>query len=277
MFNQMVINPAYAGSKEVIEAKMLARTQWVGVDGAPNTQTLSVHGPLKKKRVGLGGHLIADQIGPKKMVGVFGAYAYRLPILQGNLAMGLRFGVYNYSYNWGKVDYKDNNDPYAGLATTRTTTPSADFGLYYNNDIMYAGVAATHIFNGRITPLKNPNGDNAQLSPHIFATYGIGFRVNEQLVLNPSFVIKATKAAPMNVDISCNALLDDKIWVGVSVRSNFGFVVLAQYYLTDKLKMGYAYELGTNAFERNTKGTHEIMIGYDFNLYKSKILSPRYL
>src|ERR1043166_65948 len=83
MFNQMAINPAYAGSKEALSTTAFIRDQWTGIEGAPKTQTISVHGPLKSKKVGIGGAVIADQIGPKKSIGALVSYAYRIPVKNG--------------------------------------------------------------------------------------------------------------------------------------------------------------------------------------------------
>ena len=99
MFNQLAINPAYAGSKEALSTAMFLRNQWTGIEGAPKTETFTLHGPLKKRKVGLGLAIISDKIGPKKTTGIMGSYAYRIPIKNGKLAFGLRFGVYNYTYN----------------------------------------------------------------------------------------------------------------------------------------------------------------------------------
>src|SRR4051812_1318734 len=85
MFNQMAINPAYAGSKEALSSAVLLRSQWTGIEGAPKTETFTIHGPLKKKKVGLGFTVIGDQIGPKKSIGALGSYAYRIPIKNGKL------------------------------------------------------------------------------------------------------------------------------------------------------------------------------------------------
>ena len=161
MFNQMAINPAYAGSKEALSATAFIRSQWTGIEGAPKTETFSIHGPLKKKKVGLGFSAIADQIGPKKSFGVLGSYAYRIQIKNGFLSMGLRAGVYQYTYNWADIKYKDQADIYNTNNSTSKIVPTADFGLYYYTNTMYIGYSITHLYNGRLTSTSNLNGDNA--------------------------------------------------------------------------------------------------------------------
>ena len=82
---------------------------------------------------------------------------------------------------------------------------------------------------------------------------------------------------PPTIDLNLNVLLDQKIWIGVSTRLHYGVVFLTQYNITKQFKLGYAYDLGLNTLGKASKGTHEIMIGYNFNILKAKMVSPRYL
>jgi type IX secretion system PorP/SprF family membrane protein len=277
MFNQMAINPAYAGSKEALSTAILLRSQWTGIDGAPKTETFTIHGPLKKKKVGLGFTVIGDQIGPKKSIGALGSYAYRIPIKNGKLSFGLRAGIYNYTYNWADITYKDANDVYNTGNSTSIIVPTADAGIYYYTNTMYIGFSATHLYNGRLTSIANPNGDNAQLSPHLFFTFGKAWALSDKLIFAPSFVIKGAKNSPYTADINLCFLIKERVWAGISIRGSYGFVALTQIQVTDKLKLGYAYDFGLNKIGRAGGGSHEIMIGYDFNIFKSKMMSPRYL
>jgi len=190
MFNQFALNPAYAGSKDALCVTMLLRDQWVGVDGAPKTSTLAIHGPLRKKKIALGFSMISDELGPKKSVGLLGSFAYKIKIYNGQLAMGLRYGIYNYSFNWGMINYQDKNDKYNLGVQTQQIIPSADAGLYYNTKDYYIGFSSTHILSSRLNFINNQNNDNIQLTPHFFATAGAGFRISENLILNPSFVVQ---------------------------------------------------------------------------------------
>ncbi|MCW3102370.1 MAG: hypothetical protein JWO09_810 [Bacteroidetes bacterium] len=277
MFNQMAINPAYAGSKEALSTAILLRSQWTGIDGAPKTETFTIHGPLKKKKVGLGFTVIGDQIGPKKSIGALGSYAYRIPIKNGKLAFGLRAGIYNYTYNWADITYKDANDVYNTGNSTSIIVPTADAGVYYYTNTMYIGLSATHLYNGRLTSVSNQNGDNAQLSPHFFFTFGKAWALSDKLIFSPSVVIKGAKNSPSTADINLCFLIKERIWAGISIRGSYGFVALTQIQVTDKLRLGYAYDFGLNKIGRAGGGSHEVMIGYDFNIFKSKMMSPRYL
>lgn len=280
MFNQLSLNPAYAGSREALNTALTYRNQWTKMDGAPTTVSAFAHGALKSKKIGLGAQLTNDEIGPKKVMGVSGTFAYR--IYFGNsskLAMGLRYGMYNYTMNWGEITYKDQTDPYNTMNITNKVVPSADFGIYYNSLKYYGGISATHILgNSKITEgVDNPLGVVSKLEPHIFTTAGAAFNLMDNLVFNPSFLTKFTQNAPPSIDVSANFFIDERIWIGGAYRLDYGLTLLTQYHITPKFKIGYSYDVGMNQIGKVSGHSHEIMIGYDFNLYKSKIISPRYL
>jgi type IX secretion system PorP/SprF family membrane protein len=276
MFNQLVINPAYAGSKNILSSALFLRAQWSGIDGAPRTESISIHGPLKKQKVGLGFAVIADQVGPKQSIGALGSYAYRFILGKGKLSFGLRAGVYNYIYNWNDIIYKDQADVYNTHTRTSIIVPTADAGIYYYTNTLYAGVSATHLYNGRLTTVSNLNGDNAVLSPHLFVTFGKGWEISDQLTFNPSFAVKMAKSSPTSVDVNLSFLLQQKIWMGISARSSKTMVIYAQLYLSEKFKIGYSMDIGFNKIERAGGPSHELMLSYDLKVYKSKMLSPRH-
>ena len=275
MFNQLVLNPAYAGSKEALTTAVFLRSQWTAIKGAPQTETITLHGPTHSKKVGLGLAVIADQIGPKQSIGALGSYAYRIRIRNGKLAMGLRFGIYNFTYNWDDIVYKDQADVYNLHTRTSMIVPTADAGLYYYTNSLYAGISATHLYSGRLTSVSSLTGDDASLAPHIFFTAGKGWEISDKLTFNPSLIIKAAKHSPSTGDLNLSFLLDQKIWLGASFRSSKMLVVYTQFYATEKFKIGYAYDFGFNQISKAGGGSHEIMLSYDFHIYKSKMLSPR--
>lgn len=277
MFNQMAINPAYAGSKEAISAATFLRTQWTGIEGAPKTETVTIHGPFAKKKVGIGGAIIADQIGPTKSIGIMGSYAYRIQIKNGKLSFGLRAGVYNYTYNWDAITYKDQADVYNTHTQTSKVVPTADAGIYYYTRTEYIGFSATHLYNGKLTSVSNLSGDDARFSRHYFLTAGKAWAFGDNLVFNPSICVKGAKGSPLNLDVNLSFFLDKKLWLGISGRSNKDMVVYTQINLTEKLKLGYAFDFGLSSIAKIGNGTHEVMLSYDFNVFKSKMLSPRHL
>lgn len=274
MFNQLVLNPAYAGSREVIATSLLYRKQWTSLEGSPYTGALSIQAPLQKNKAGLGAEIISDKLGPKSVSALLFSYAYRIPVFRGKLSFGLRLGIYNYMFDRAKIDYKDQNDVYNTLNRSSKITGSGDFGLYYYSRTFYWGLGMNHLNRGKI--VASTSDSSATQSPHYFMPIGKAFEAGNT-VINPTILIKSTPNAPASIDVSINILLKEKLWLGVSLRSGYGTVFFTQYQINEKMKIGYSYDYGSNRIGIAGKGSHEIMIGYDLNIQGTKILMPRYL
>ncbi len=275
MFNPLVLNPAYAGSREVINTVLLYRNQWVNMEGAPTTVTASINSPLKNKKMGVGLHVISDKIGPSNNTHYVASYAYRIRLGQGKLAFGLRAGVYDYRYDWSKVDYKDKADVFNSQQQTRILKPGFDFGMYYYNSSLYAGIAITQLSYSKKQETNSLSNFQNQLAPHVIATLGKAFELNSIVTLRPSAVARYTMNAPINADVNLNVLLDEKLWLGVGVRSNKELVFNAEYAITRLMRVGYSYDVASQKMQSANKGSHEIFIGFDIDFFKSKTISPR--
>ena len=285
MFNQLVINPAYAGSKEALSTTMDLRKQWVAMPGAPQTGSISMHGQLLGS-LGLGGHLIAEKIGPTSWTAAYLDLAYRLKLGRGKLSFGVSGGLVNYNINVNELNYKDGGEPILTYTGARNAF-DVNAGFYYNSHSFYIGGSVTHLnspnlYNGISTVPASTLAKNASLyfslQSHYFLYAGKGFTLNENLVFNPSLLVKAIGTGMIpSIDVNLNFLLKNKVWLGVSARSGYGFVALIQLLVTDKFKVGYAYDLGINRIGVQGQSSHEIMLGYNFNVFKSKMLTPRYL
>jgi type IX secretion system PorP/SprF family membrane protein len=275
MFNPFVLNPAYAGCREVFTALVINRNQWVTMPGAPNTQSLSLNTPLSK-RVGVGFQVFNDMIGPKNTLGYLGTYSYRIPFSNGKLAFGLRAGGLTYNFNWDKIDYKDQDDFYNQYNRLITTVFNADGGIFYNTKTFYTGLSINHLgYTRQIMPIKI-QGIGAHLQMHFFYTIGNTFEINDQFAFQPSLLIKSTPMAPLNADLNMNVLIDKRMWFGVSIRSRNAVVFLTQFIVSDNFRFGYSYDYGINMLERLSRGSHEIFLGFDFRLKNIKSISPRY-
>lgn len=287
-FNQMIINPAYAGSKDALSGVVDVRRQWSGFDGAPSTQSFSFHGPLKKKRIGLGLSAYNDAIGPKRVTAAYGNISYILPLSSKlKLSFGIRAGVVNYVFDFNKMNYKDPGETNAvsNIAANKLK-PDFDAGLYLKSNSFYAGISATHlnsayIYNDKIS-YTNVSGSQVEydltykLNTHIFGIISKGFLINDNLVINPTLIYKGTKAVN-NVDANLNFLIKQRLWLGVFYRSDATVGALVQVYVTKVIKVGYAFDTGISRVQKRLGNGHEIMIGFDFDTFKSKTLSPRYL
>jgi type IX secretion system PorP/SprF family membrane protein len=287
-FNQMVINPAYAGTKDALSAVLDIRKQWSGFDGAPSTQSFSFHGPLKKKRIGLGLSAYNDAVGPKRVTAAYGNISYMLPINSKlKLSFGLRAGVVNYVFDFSKINYRDPGEINAmANISTYKLKPDFDAGLFLKSNSFYAGFSATHlnaayVYQDKIS-YTNVSGSQTEydltyrLSTHVFAIVSKGFAVNDNFVINPTIIYKGSKSIG-NIDVNLNFLIKQRLWLGAFARSSGSIGALVQVIVTDNIKIGYSFDAGLGKVQRKLGNGHEIMIGFDLNTFKSKMLSPRYL
>ena len=276
MFNPFTINPAYAGSRSAFSAVMLYRNQWVGMAGAPQSSSLSIHTPLEGKNIGLGFNVINDKIGPTNNLGIFGTYAYHLRTGNGKLSMALRAGTYRFQLDGNAIEYK-NIDKFSGASVAGRFIPSFDFGLYYYTKTLYGGLAITHLTGSKVN-FDNISDLSTQLVRHYMVNFGYAYILNRDLIVKPSTLVKYTANAPVNVDINLSVLIKEVFWLGASYRTSKDLVLIAEFNITDILRVGYSYDLGLNALQDFNSGSHELFVGADFTIGKQpQQITPRLL
>jgi len=273
MFNGLALNPAYAGSHETVSITALAREQWTGIDGAPSTQTLSVHSPVFNKRIGLGLLVLHDKIGVTEQTGVYAAYSYKIPFVNGaNLALGLQAGVNMYDARFSEVS---DVNPVFATGDVQETHPNFGFGAYYFTDRFYAGISIPQLAQNTFD--RDNEDSDSKIVRHYFANAGYVIDLDQNLKLKPNILVKAVEGAPVEFDVNANLLIHEVIWVGVSWRSFDSFDALFQLQVTDRLQFGYAYDFATTTdLRRVNGGSHELMLNYRFTFNKSRIVTPRY-
>ncbi len=281
MFNPLGVNPAYAGSREVLNATLIHRSQWIGLDGAPETQILSMNTPLKNKKMGLGLQIVNDKIGAHTNQTLKATYAYRLKLGRGKLAFGLSGGVMSYNYDWAKVEYKESDDAVPTTSAESFMIPSVDFGIYYNTRTLYLGVAAEHInqasfdvAGGASTTNAGASSSSSKKDINIAATFGKAFIVSDKIVVKTSTLTRLTRGGG-SIDLNGSILINNKILFGLSIRQN-AIIVMTEINLTKNLKMGVAYDIDASDVASSSSGSLELFLGYDLGLFKSKMVSPRY-
>ena len=277
--NRLAVNPGYAGINGSICAFTLYRTQWVGFDGQPQTGLLSLDAPIgAKKNMGLGLTIQTDKLG--YMNNFYGklAYSYHLERGPGKLGLGLEAGAINNSINgaWlapdGTDGATDSNIPTSGTNKAGTTY-DVGFGAYYDiPDKLYVGIASSHL-------PANPNGAYYDLARHYYITAGYDYAIGTSLVLKPSVFVK-TDAASTAVDINLVAMYNSLVWAGVSYRLKDAIAPMigVQYKVgPGTLRFGYSYDVTTSAIKTYSSGSHEIMLGYCFNVTpKPKVITKFY-
>jgi type IX secretion system PorP/SprF family membrane protein len=279
MFNEMFINPAYAGSRQQFSATTVYRNQWVGLQGAPKTQTASLHGPLMNKKIGVGLTVMNESIGVTHQFAVYGNYAYRIQAgSNGAFAMGLQAGFINHQEDLSEVITNEQNDNEFLFNTPHVLLPNAGFGMYYNTDRFYAGLSIPRMFLNKVAGDGSSDVVNKMSFKtwHYYFTTGYVFPVSESVKLKPTLMVKEVSGAPLVADISMHALLKDVFWIGFSYRTEDSFAGIASFQITPQFRIGYSYDYTTTELNNYSSGTHEISLGYDFFFTKKKVVTPRY-
>lgn len=286
-FNQMVINPGYAGARDAIAIVADVRKQWVGIEGSPGTAAFSVHSPVLNNKLGIGLNVVSDRLGAKASNGIYANLAYILKL--GNtskLSFGARAGYAMYKFNFNEVKYKDADETaYTDLNSANRGSLDVDAGMYFRTNTFFAGISATHLnrgvlYKGDFTSTNtagNPTDYSLSfvMNPHVFLTMGKSFVVNESFIIAPSLMVKSVKAKT-SMDLNLNFFVAKRVWLGAFFRQGYGFGALFQAYVTNQLRIGYSYDTGLGK-QRVLGGAHEIMIGFDIKKPQSKIVSPRLL
>ncbi len=277
MYNQNVLNPAYAGSRSDLSIGLLGRTQWVGIDGAPDSQTLSLSGRLGYG-LGAGLSVIHDQIGPIEETNLSLDLSYTLPVsATGNLAFGIK-GSYNMLNNdlFSKTNVIDENDPFY-LEDYKNAYPNVGAGLYYYTDKFYAGLAVPGIMES-FTYERTGGQVQTDVSDamHFFGTLGYVFTISENLKFKPSTMVKMVQGSPISLDLNASLFLNDLFEFGLSWREGDSIDAIIGVQATPSIRVGYAYDHTLTRLTDYNSGSHELMLLFDLDFAKKNIKSPRY-
>jgi type IX secretion system PorP/SprF family membrane protein len=280
MFNTLAVNPAYAGSRNVLSATALMRTQWVGIEGAPKTQTLSFDAALPNKRVGLGIQVFNDRLGITKTNGAYASYAYRIPFSKGVLAFGLQGGIAQYRADFSAVRLNSGSPIDASfMQNINKLLPNFGAGAYYNTDRFYLGVSTPHLLNNRFVDDNTVQVTNdlvAKQYLHIFITSGYIIGMANDIKFKPSFLFKGVLGAPLQLDLSGSIWFKDIISVGAQYRTGDAFAGLFELQVSQQFRLGYAYDHTVSKLGSFNSGSHELMLRYEFGFTKDRIVAPRY-
>lgn len=278
MFNGLFLNPAYAGSHGYFSSSLLHRAQWLQVEGAPRTSMAAIDGSLMDGRMGVGLSIVHDQIGVSRDLDISGHYAYHLRLNErSKLALGLRAGVSVYSARLDQLVYWDDNDPLYQGNLRNEMVGKFGFGIYWYDDRSYVGlsVPTIHATDGALT-MDVPGAMDHYFTQHFYLHAGRIFPLNEVFDIKPSTLIKYQKDAPPQVDVNCNLLYKERVWLGLGYRTGDALVAMMEYQVTPQMRIGYAYDMTTSRLRNYTSGSHEVMLGIDFGRDLVKIKTPRY-
>jgi type IX secretion system PorP/SprF family membrane protein len=278
MFNQLFLNPAYAGSHAYMSSSLLHRSQWLKVEGAPRTSMMAVDAPLMKGKMGAGLSIVHDQIGVSRDLDIAAHYAYHLRLsATSKLAFGMRAGLSIYSARLSDLSYWDANDQVFQGDITNKPVGKFGFGLYWYDTRSYVGLAVPTIYAADKEIAMNATGViDDYFTQHFYVNAGHVFTLNESFDIKPSTMVRYTSAAPMEADVNCNVLYRERIWFGLGYRTGDAVVGMLEYQVNPMLRIGYAYDMTTSKLRNYTNGSHEVMLGMDFGKEPIRIKTPRY-
>jgi type IX secretion system PorP/SprF family membrane protein len=300
MYNKLPLNAAYTGGRDALSIRALYRNQWIGLEGSPQTATFSIHSPLKNEDIALGFNMVHDRLGTINQTWVSATYAYRIPIKNG---MKVSFGVNaGFMYHVNKLNEANVNDPNDGsLLNVGRIVPDIGAGIYiYHPEWFYAGVSVPNFISSDIISKERNNeatitgGSPAQRTQHLMAMVGGVIPMGTKaLKLRPQamfkHVVNSEYTDPFSLDMNLSFLIVDRVNVGASYRTTFGkndvpdrltnvaeVSGMVEFWPTKQLLIGYAYDYPLNDLNSVTNASHEIILGYDFNFEKKKVITPRY-
>lgn len=276
-FNTLAVNPGYAGSRDALTVTGLHRSQWVDFEGAPKTNTLTLHTPIANEKIGLGLTLFNDKIGPTSANAIFIDFAYKIPVGPGKLAFGVKGGINRIGNDITSLNPTDEGDEFLGSDQVSQVLPNFGFGLYYSTQSFYAGLSTPRLLEN---DFKTNSVTQANEQRHYYFIAGTVFPISKKqnIKLRPTALVKLTEAAPVELDLTALFYFNDKFWAGPMLRTGDAVGVLAGLNFTDQFAFGYSFDWSfVNKTAQYNKGSHELMLRYDF-IYNNaeRIRSPRY-
>jgi len=281
MYNPLVINPAYAGNRGVTSIVLLHRSQWVGLDGAPRTQNLSVHSPIGLGKVGMGFSLVNDVLGPARETYFNVDFSYTLETsAEGKFSFGLKGSLNLLDVDFSRTNPFNTNDPYL-ISIDNKLSPNVGVGVFYHDSKFYAGLSAPQLLQTDHFDRSGSNGAEtfvAEERIHYYGLAGYVFDLNRNVKFKPSTLVKMVAGAPLAVDVNANFLFYDKLTLGASYRWSAALSGLVGFQVNDGLLVGFAYDRETTDLGNATynNGTYELFLRFELFKEYNRMLTPRF-
>lgn len=283
MYNTLSINPAYAGSRGGVSILGLHRSQWVGLDGAPRTQTVSIHSPVgESKRVGVGVNIVQDEIFISSETNIDVDFSYTIPTSDtGNLSFGLKGGVHLLDVSYSEASAFQNGDGLLSTDIDNRFSPQVGVGLFYYTRKFYAGLSVPNMLQtDHFDESQNTNNPNATFLAteriNYYLTTGYVFDISTDFKFKPAGLAKWVAGSPLQVDLTANALLYDKLTLGVAYRWSAALSGLVGFQVTDGLMIGLAYDRETTELQQYNDGSYEVFLRFEILKNPKRLISPRF-
>jgi type IX secretion system PorP/SprF family membrane protein len=279
MYNTMNINPAYAGSRGNLSVFGLHRTQWVGLDGAPTTNTFAIHSPIRESNVGVGLSFMNDVIGPSDESTISADFSYTINTSDTyKLAFGLRATAHLLNVDFSKLHIYNQGDALAQYNIDNRFSPNFGAGAYWYSENTYFGISIPNM-------LETLHFDKTQIAysansvpyerMHYHIIGGKVFDINSDIQFKPAFLAKIVQGAPLQLDLSANFMFQEKFTLGAAYRWDAAMSALAGFQVNDNWFIGYGYDAEVTKLANYNSGSHELFLRYEFSR-KKQVASPRF-
>jgi type IX secretion system PorP/SprF family membrane protein len=279
MYNTMNINPAYAGSRGNLSVFGLHRTQWVGLDGAPTTNTFAIHSPIRESNVGVGLSFMNDVIGPSDESTISADFSYTINTSDTyKLAFGLRATAHLLNVDFSKLHIYNQGDALAQYNIDNRFSPNFGAGAYWYSQNTYIGISIPNM-------LETQHFDKTQVAysatsvpyerMHYHIIGGKVFDINSDIQFKPAFLAKIVQGAPLQLDLSANFMFQEKFTLGAAYRWDAAMSALAGFQVNDNWFIGYGYDAEVTKLANYNSGSHELFLRYEFSR-KKQVASPRF-
>ena len=274
MYNTININPAYAGSRGAMSIFALHRTQWVGIDGAPVTNAVSINTPINNSRLGVGLSFVNDRIGPTTENEISADVSYTIPVgATTKLSFGVKGTANLFDFDNSRLNAVDKTD--VSLQGVNQFNPNVGAGVYLHSDKAYVGLSVPNFLQS-----KNQYNDNEMAiyteKMNFYLIAGYVFDLSPNLKFKPALLAKAVQGAPLQADVSANFMFFEKFVLGAAYRWDASVSAMAGFQITDGIYVGYAYDHETTQLRNYSKGSHEAFLRFELFNNVNKIISPRF-
>jgi type IX secretion system PorP/SprF family membrane protein len=259
-FNDYVVNPAVAGSRPFFELRSAHRYQWVGIQDAPRTFTFSGSSPVGDK-MGVGGYIFTDIVGPTRRTGVQFSYAYHLRLTEDvKLSLAVSAGMLQFLIDGSKIQFHDPGDPVMNDQLLGETLPDAKFGFYLYGPKFWFGATAPQLLQNKVYFLDETNETLSRMEDHYYVMGGYRIPIGEDWKVEPSFLLKYTSPVPPKLDLTATVRYRDNFWLGAGFRTNDAYSAMVGVWLKKTFQFGYSYDIITSNLRNYSTGTHEVML-----------------
>lgn len=274
VLNPLLLNPASAGNRGVLNVAAFYRKQWVGVTGSPETMTLTADAPFRDDRMGFGLSVVSDKIGITKETQFKTNYSYKISVGKGDLSFGLGAGLIVTNTAWSKLIVLDPEEDILLVDSKGFVVPAFSFGTYYSDQRYFAGFSIPKLLGYQYNFEKNKYVINNNMSEYYYLfNTGYLFDLSSNLKFMPSTLIVYSPGEKFLYDINAHFMVMNRFWIGASYRNNRALSGMFQFQLTDQIRFAYTYDYDIAKLQTFSSGSHEIMLRYEFR-YKVEAISP---